>query len=798
MRIVSKVVSGILFCSILLVSCGGVTPIPNPTATSTVSPIATQTQTQIPTLPPTATSTQIPATSVFPALATPYQAILDTPTPIALPSLMAADFRLKDWSDQNAIELIRLMGQYAHDSDIGGVFETRPGLDISQEPLKLVIQEALRRFPNSPYRDNLEWHLASPDLILDNQETNDLVLKKIENELNSGQYDLNNINEHLTNYGLIISSLSSNDAQFSKVLNLFGDEREAVLFKLETTVSLGSFAYLVVVARKNDDGIYSLIPLYFFRGSVYLAEPQFVDLTNDGVPEIVFGSEACAGSCSLSRAYIFRWQANRFVEITKGKISSSEFGGNWTLGPQDEKGNIEILDTNQLFDIQDVYKWDGNIYKLYSESDVVPESLYQNMIWFHDALERGETKLLIPKIEEAVASTSFQESSPSWKDYLRFQLAFSYALQGENQKAKEIFQEIVDLPDNQNGMAIPNASRAFLAKFGQPDTIYRSCLAANKVMDNLLIPYRKQDYIHREDYLTAWGYDPSDFSYLPLCDFKAAFHELVKHIDPKDAETIPAILARGGVNVLKADYVDINNDNLKDWIILVDNTFGWALVNEKVDFQSLEMMNWPASVNSIPSSLKITIADLTTNGKPVIIVKGVSGLGAYSLLDLESGPILETYSSLDIIGATNFSIIETGNVPMLKVTSDSKFNPWTTYEWNIEKDDFEIVDEYKADRQLKLESFQNSFNELFSGDRNKTILSFENYVSLPSENCKMDDYDCIQREKELPRIWYLLGLGYELNSQENKAVETYWHLWHGYPESPYALMARYKLEPVKP
>ena len=115
MRIVSKVVSGILFCSILLVSCGGVTPVPNPTVTPTVSPIATQTPTQIPTLTPTATSTQIPVTPVFPALATPYQDILDTPTPIALPSLKAADFRLKAWSDQNAIELVRLMVQYAHD-----------------------------------------------------------------------------------------------------------------------------------------------------------------------------------------------------------------------------------------------------------------------------------------------------------------------------------------------------------------------------------------------------------------------------------------------------------------------------------------------------------------------------------------------------------------------------------------------------------------------------------------------------------------------------------------------------------
>jgi hypothetical protein len=45
---------------------------------------------------------------------------------------------------------------------------------------------------------------------------------------------------------------------------------------------------------------------------------------------------------------------------------------------------------------------------------------------------------------------------------------------------------------------------------------------------------------------------------------------------------------------------------------------------------------------------------------------------------------------------------------------------------------------------------------------------------------------------------YTMGLTYELSGDAQKATEIYWQLWHDFPESPYALMAQYKLEPVSP
>lgn len=46
-------------------------------------------------------------------------------------------------------------------------------------------------------------------------------------------------------------------------------------------------------------------------------------------------------------------------------------------------------------------------------------------------------------------------------------------------------------------------------------------------------------------------------------------------------------------------------------------------------------------------------------------------------------------------------------------------------------------------------------------------------------------------------LLYLLGLTYELSGDETSAVGLYWQIWHKYPESPYALIIRHKLELIE-
>ncbi|HEX6033231.1 MAG TPA: hypothetical protein VFY83_02310 [Anaerolineales bacterium] len=50
----------------------------------------------------------------------------------------------------------------------------------------------------------------------------------------------------------------------------------------------------------------------------------------------------------------------------------------------------------------------------------------------------------------------------------------------------------------------------------------------------------------------------------------------------------------------------------------------------------------------------------------------------------------------------------------------------------------------------------------------------------------------------LPRYFYLCGLAYELYGDTQMAAETYWQIWHDFPDSHYARLAKFKLEPVSP
>jgi hypothetical protein len=44
---------------------------------------------------------------------------------------------------------------------------------------------------------------------------------------------------------------------------------------------------------------------------------------------------------------------------------------------------------------------------------------------------------------------------------------------------------------------------------------------------------------------------------------------------------------------------------------------------------------------------------------------------------------------------------------------------------------------------------------------------------------------------------FLLALTYELSGNENTAVDLYWQLWNEFPDSPYTLVIRHKLELIE-
>jgi len=50
----------------------------------------------------------------------------------------------------------------------------------------------------------------------------------------------------------------------------------------------------------------------------------------------------------------------------------------------------------------------------------------------------------------------------------------------------------------------------------------------------------------------------------------------------------------------------------------------------------------------------------------------------------------------------------------------------------------------------------------------------------------------------LPYTYYTCGLAYQFAGKPKKATQIYWQLWHDFPDSHYARLAEFKLEPVSP
>jgi hypothetical protein len=98
-------------------------------------------------------------------------------------------------------------------------------------------------------------------------------------------------------------------------------------------------------------------------------------------------------------------------------------------------------------------------------------------------------------------------------------------------------------------------------------------------------------------------------------------------------------------------------------------------------------------------------------------------------------------------------------------------------------------DSYK-DAKTKLLTIEQEF--FYSSG---SLDEFHNRLSsLGFDNYSCDDYRNWWCDVKLKKI-YLLALSYELKGDQVEAARLYYSLWSDYPDSPYALMARYKLTP---
>ena len=319
MRIISRVGLGILICSLLLVPCGGVTPVP----TATIVP----TQTLIPAktdLPqPSATATLSQVEKIF-RLPTMQPFRDTTPTPIATPRGIFSG-KLKDLSEQDMLNLINEMNEYSYQNFSPGLGSrwTEGNFIVSQIPVALALQEYLYRFPNSPNAYRLRWQLAFIDSLFSgdlagNQFGDEWIVSELQRKLNQGETSPDHLEDILRQYRFHVG-------YFQVVPNLFGDGKSGWLYWIYPQVSedysLGGG--LIFAVREVETGKSKIITLSSAPGSdssVFKVD----DHNKNGVPEFALYNGIHSGTHCQGYLMIYEWREDGFDELTNGNVARND------------------------------------------------------------------------------------------------------------------------------------------------------------------------------------------------------------------------------------------------------------------------------------------------------------------------------------------------------------------------------------------------------------------------------------------------------------------------------------------
>jgi tetratricopeptide (TPR) repeat protein len=719
------------------------------------------------------------------------------PTPLATPAGDQNTFHLKPWSESAALELVDTMLQYAVDDNFPNPYgQQRIHYQSDQRPIQVAVQEALQRYSATTAREKLKWRLALSDVVLDRPTSDEWILVQLEIRLNNGEADPETLDAVLKPYGLQVKSLTP-------AKNLFGDDQPAwvILITLQDRdYSGGLFAAL----RQSQNGRWQLIKIYsrwdFNFGARAYQDPLLLeDHTQDGVPEVILGYEHFNGTMSCaSLTYIFQWQADHFAQLIDGLVADacSIFEESWMYGPADSHG-IESIDVTtykygSVISYVDHYVWNGERYELVSSAIAPPGGFTNQVDWLNENLETGRYQAIIDDLLPRLAQTPSADELPLEHNYLWFQVGQAYALLGRTEAARQAFEQAsFDLkrPGKPLDEPIAEAARIYLAQYQGQEDLYRACQATLKFMAQAAGgTWPPDDWPQSRYFENHWGFQPS-FDFLPLCSLRAALRTVLQGDDFTPLAQLSQKLGDLGVEVLSFQQADLNGDGLADGLLMAATPANpssadlWVLLNSYGKWAPLSVIplsNIGFELLATPDAVvppKITTLH-TPDGQTIVIVqpgKSLFGFQIHNAKGQAAVPRIEflfTETSFD-----SYRVIQDRNHLELEFKFvNNNCTPCINIErWKNGRFEYDFPDEPQKDQVAEAES---ALLERWQP---------EAAIPLLIPLTEMD-------WGEQPRELYLLGLAYEMDSEETLAAETYWQLWREHPESAYALMAQAKIE----
>ncbi len=753
------------------------TPSGAPAPTRTATATRKVTATPRPTGTPTATwlPTEI---SMFPVDL--YQQSFATPTPIDTPD--SHNFKLKEWTASDSITLIQELEQYARANDVCFPFGcNRNGLIEAQAPIELALLEAMSRFPEQLDTYQFQWRLALARVIRGSHASDEWLLAALEQILNEKHIPIEQLDNFVRPYGFQVTTTVSWGDDIERVPNLFGNGQTGIIYRLGTQNPWTADGLFFAI---SDDHVeYNVIPIYshwsFDTGEDFLFDTT--DHTKNGVSELVFHFGDHSGSMCQGVIMIFEWQEDRFVELSGGNILTESCDGVPAFGNPDQNGFDTISTYSPISGRTETFGWNGTSYELvsYKYSDSITA--------LPDVIEDGQyeqaTNIIQTTLNDWPPTDSYyseDQLGDSYPDYLRFQLGMIFALQSKAADAKAIFQELVTSPVNPLTLAVSNASSVFLQNYEGDADVYRACQSALKAMEKDIAPYQDSEgNVSYDDKQKAWGYDPFYSNGLNfLCNPRPAFGLLVHSIQ-KASDPVAAIQNAGAI-VRKSAMLDLDSDGDSDWVLIVERPGRrvghsrldlWAIISTPNGFHTQYLdyaENWSGSDQYNLISIEMTSPNAVD--KPLLLVR----VGEYFYIfhaTVADGALESLY---DESGIRQYNVTPGENaidIELWTLPNDWN-NPWQVYRWDAQAETFSAV------------------------NRLKEMMFFEHNPAgvIPIVPKILNELKSVEQPDRESYYTYLLALAYDLTGDEASAVQTYWQLWRDYPESPYALIARAKLE----
>jgi hypothetical protein len=632
--------------------------------------------------------------------------------------------------------------------------------------------------------------------------------KLLEDELNRKEILIEDAEEWIRKNmtGITIESIHSN--------NIFGDQADVWAFNI---IKFDGNLQTILLVSQTKDGTYRVRIFsnddweYPYRRNFEL---KIQDLNGNGIPEIImerlhwyhYGIEDLFKDIN-----IYEWNGNFFVSylheapaIHFFTSESEETLNVWTYDIQPD-GSTLIIGKQTSLTIEGCpvyieyfyYRWTGHSFELdHIDVEPLPENTGESckVIWSLAAGQQNpDTIQIISKALSNWPEDLENAFGPAAQDYLALWMAEAAALQGDKELARSTLDNLIQNPYNPHYSAISGMAQVYKKMYLNKGP-YQACYAQSqwRMHENFKINNYRTDFSEEiiQLRLENWGFkDPYYLSAYP-CSLQETFESQIKYQSFLTKSNLIRWLYLNELRWNGLRQMDMNNDGKNDWIVVTNlpnqnSIQSWAILQLQDQNLTIKLLDSYENIENLDISVNQYFP--SDHGNPVQIYRMGTQVVVFQVIDLDG----QTYPFIQFTAGTTENPTRGVEIKDDILTIYFK-NGMSQYQWHDQHQRFELL-QSSAD-----EPESPSLEELLFVEQNPQAVIDELEPWFKSINPATEDsWESYFIENTLPYRTYLLGLAYELNGEEQKAVETYYDLWQTYPESPFTIIARYKLEKME-